>query len=120
MAVGELCASWAASTQWHFFAAKPVGILSYSAAVALSSRISIAAEAAGMAQGELRGAIQNLQQFCNILGPLCWGRGFAFLSERGRGRDLYVVAAAMTVAQLALSPLAGLSGKEQQQQKEQR
>jgi DHA1 family tetracycline resistance protein-like MFS transporter len=46
--LGELGGSWAAGAQWHFFAAKPVGVLSYSAAVAISSRISIAAEAAGM------------------------------------------------------------------------
>lgn len=46
--LGELASCYYARAQWHFFAAKPPGVLSYSAAVAISSRLSIVAEASGM------------------------------------------------------------------------
>ena len=44
---------------------------------------------AGLAQGELRGATQNLEQLCGIAGPLLWGRAYGWLFERGAaGRGL--------------------------------
>ncbi len=107
----ELLVSRSAATQLGFFVAKPIGVCSYSAAVALGSRLSIAAHEAGMRQGELRGAIQNLQQLCGIVGPVAWGRAFAALSRRGRGSELYAIAAGLTALQLLLVPFAGLRTK---------
>ena len=46
--LGELASCFFARTQWHFFVAKPPGVFSYSAAVAISSRLSIVAENSGM------------------------------------------------------------------------
>jgi hypothetical protein len=35
----------------------------------MEARLSLAGTRAGMRQGELRGAMQNLDQLCNVVGP---------------------------------------------------
>ena len=38
-----------------------------------------------MAQGELQGALSNLQTICRIIAPLLWSNLYAFGTRRGGG-----------------------------------
>ena len=51
--------------------------------VGLKTPTMQAAVAIGMAQGELQGAISNLQTICRILAPLLWSNLYAWGSKRG-------------------------------------
>ena len=108
--VVELIVSTQARTQRAFYAARLLGIGSFASAVALSSQISVeAAEVGGMLQGELRGAIQNLQQLCAIIGPWGWGLLYSKLAARGQAHLLYFVPAVLALAVVAMVPGARLN-----------
>ena len=77
--------------------------------VALKTVTMQCAVKAGMAQGELQGALSNLQTVCRIVAPLVWPNIFAWGSKVGRPQLLYFSAAAANLLQLQLSTVIGRS-----------
>ena len=69
--------------------------------VALKTVTMQCASSIGMAQGELQGALSNLQTVCRIAAPMIWPAVFAWGTSRGRPQALYFCAAA---ANLVPSP----------------
>ena len=92
------------SKTWHFYAI--VAATSPTRAfpmVALKAVTVRAAMRAGMHQGELQGAISNLQTLCRILGPLLWSNLFAWATKRGRSQLFYLPVALLSAVQLGFS-----------------
>jgi DHA1 family tetracycline resistance protein-like MFS transporter len=106
--MAELAVSRNATRQLTFYWARLLGVGSFVANVALSSRLNLAGAEAGINQGELQGATQNLQQLCQILGPIGWGNLYGWLSRSGSGRELYTAGAAMGALMVMIVPFASL------------
>ncbi len=92
------------SRTWHYYATvcftSPTRALPQ---VALKTVTMQCAVDVGMAQGELQGALSNLQTVCRIAAPMIWPNIFAWGTSRGMPQVLYFSAAVANLVQLQLS-----------------
>ena len=85
------CVWGASSLAWQFYAAQPLGLLRGVASVALNTRLTLDGAAAGLTQGELQGALNNLQTICQAAAPMLWGRLYASGTAKVRSCLRYAV-----------------------------
>ena len=96
-----------ANRSWHHYAARPVGFLRPSAVAALNACLTLEGTSLGLAQGELRGAINNLSTIVQIISPIFWGQLYSAGVARGRPGAFYFVVAAGAALQLVAAPRGG-------------
>jgi DHA1 family tetracycline resistance protein-like MFS transporter len=94
-----------ATSSWHYYAGRPTGFFRPSAVAALNARITLEGTAQGLAQGELRGAVNNLMTIVQITSPVFWGYLYAAGVERGRPGFFYLVVSVAACLQVIAVPL---------------
>lgn len=99
-----------ATRSWQHYAARPTGFFRPAAVAALNARITLEGTAQGLAQGELRGAVNNLMTIVQITSPVAWGYMYAAGAERGWPGFFYCIVSAAALVQLFAVPL--LLGKD--------
>ena len=107
------CVWGASSLSWQFYAAQPLGLLRGVASVALNTRLTLDGAAAGLSQGELQGALGNLQTICQAAAPMIWGRIYASGMSRTPAQPglFYYMIAGTAVLQLVLAVPAAAAAK---------
>lgn len=98
-----------ASKTWHLYImlllTSPFRMMS---TLVLKAPTMQAATGAGLAQGELQGAISNIQTISRIIAPLVWSRLFVWGNARGRPNLFYFGVAFSALLQLLVAAGADL------------
>ena len=105
---------WGVSSRaWQFYVAQPLGLIRGVASVALNTRLTLDGAAAGLSQGELQGALNNLQTICQAAAPILWGRLYAYGSGRTPATPglFYFFIAGTAVLQLLLAVPAAAAAR---------
>ena len=95
-----------------FFMVQPAGLFMMANYTAMSALTMVEGTAAGLAQGELQGAIASLQTVCQMFAPKFWSWVYEIGSKRGQPGLFYFGLAGMSMLKIVLSFVVGLDGPE--------